>query len=147
MIQIPEYKKKEYLTSLNEDNLFMLVQSYWTDIIDLNIENPTSVVDWYVPSTNTYFEAKCRNIEERFLYIEKKKYDDIIDYSNICYINSCADGIFFWELTRMEEPIWITKYMEKSQQFNGKGELVPKEVAQLDIKKAFQIDHLLIQYI
>lgn len=146
MIKVPEYKKKEYLTSLNEDSLFKLVQPYWTDIIDLNVEDKSSPVDWYVPSTNIYYEAKCRVIEERFLYIEKKKYDAIITYPNVCYINSCADGIYIWELTRMEEPMWMTRYMEKSQEYNGKGEIVPKEVGQVDIKNAIQIDHLLIQY-
>ena len=146
MMKIPDYKKQDFFLSLDEDKLFNLVQTYWKDIIDLNIENKSSPVDWYVPSSNTYFEAKCRYIDERFLILEEKKYREIIKYPNITYINSSPSGIYIWELYKLEEPLFRNKYMEKSQQFAGKGEIVPKSITELDTKKALQIDHLLIQY-
>jgi hypothetical protein len=146
MIKVPEFKKAEFLLNLDEKTLFNLVQAYWTDLIDLTIDNPENPVDWYSPSTNTYYEAKCREYDENLLFIEQKKYNSIINHSNICYINSCPQGIFFWYLQEIEEPVWFDKYMKKSKIYSGKDEYVSKSVGYLDIKKGIQLDHLLIQY-
>ena len=135
---------EKYLTQLDESQLFLLISKRYPDIVDLNINNSTSILDWYVPSTNTYFEAKCRKEHRLTQFIQKDKWDALKAKDNSYYINSTPKGIYMWNIQEIEEPVWLERAMRKSQQFAGQGQVVMKLVGELRIDKALQIDHLLL---
>jgi hypothetical protein len=121
------------LNKLDEDQLFLLFQKKYSNIINLNLEDEFSPVDWYIPNKNIHIEAKCRYKHFPTLFLEEIKYQKLIQYENCWYINSTPCGIFGWDVHKLE-PTFQNRLMTKNQQF-GKKELVWKSVAELDISK------------
>jgi len=136
-------KKEKYLAQLNEEQLYKLMLKMFSNLVDLNIENPVAPIDWYNPDTDEWFEGKCRYVDKSTLFIEKDKWDELILKDKSFYVNSTLTGIYMWNIQEIEEPVWRNTVMFKSQQFTGKGEKVLKLVGDLPISKALQIDHLL----
>ena len=136
-------KKEKYLAQLNEEQLYKLMLKMFSNLVDLNIENPVAPIDWYNPDTDEWFEGKCRYVDKSTLFIEKDKWDELILKDKSFYVNSTLTGIYMWNIQEIEEPVWRNTAMFKSQQFTGKGEKVLKLVGDLPISKALQIDHLL----
>ena len=136
-------KKEKYLAQLNEEQLYKLMLKMFSNLVDLNIENPVAPIDWYNPDTDEWFEGKCRYVDKSTLFIEKDKWDELILKDKSFYVNSTLTGIYMWNIQEIEEPVWRNTVMFKSQQFTGKEEKVLKLVGDLPISKALQIDHLL----
>jgi len=90
-------------------------------------------------------EGKCREIHRNGLFIQKDKYTALMEKKRCWYVNSTPNGIYYFDLKIMEEPVWREQYMEQSQQFESKGR-IQKWVAELPVSKAIQIDHLLIPH-
>ena len=137
--------REKILSNLKEQDLFRLLQGYWTSLIDLNIDNPTSEIDWYVQDTNTFIEAKCRNKHWDLLLIERIKWNALVKKDNAYYINSTPKGIFVFDIKQLEEPVWDYNTMAKSTYFEGSGTKIQKDTGYFHINKAsFQLDHILI---
>lgn len=135
-----------YLASLSEQDLFLLFQKRYPDIIDFNIENEFAPLDWYIPSLDTYIEAKCRKDDYKTLFVQKDKWDQMLSVKECWYVNSTPRGIYAFIVQEIEEPIFYDRNMNKSQLYAGKGKRVPKLIAELPIKKcSMQLDHLLLQ--
>ena len=58
-------KKEKYLAQLNEEQLYKLMLKMFSNLVDLNIENPVAPIDWYNPDTDEWFEGKKT---DRFIY-------------------------------------------------------------------------------
>lgn len=135
--------KWQILKTMTEKDLFQYLKTYFTDIVDLNLDNQTSPIDWYIPSYNLYIEAKCRYEVYPTYWIEKDKYDKLISVENSWYLNSTPTGIYYWD-TKTIDPIFYERKMTNTQQF-GEQKLVDKLVADLLISKSMQIDHLFLR--
>jgi hypothetical protein len=138
-------KRLEFLTNLTEHQLFQLMRTRYTGLIDLNQKDEKSLIDWYDVNEDIWMEAKCRNEHYNGMLIQKDKYDVLMKKENCYYVNSTPKGIFVFNLKEMEEPVWREQNMEQSQFFKSNGR-ISKWVAELPIAKAIQIDHLLIPY-
>ena len=117
----------------------------YTGLVDLNIENEKTLIDWYYPEDDIWMEGKCREIHRNGLFIQKDKYTALMEKERCWYVNSTPNGIFYFDLKMMEEPVWREQNMEQSQQFESRGRIT-KWVAELPVSKATQIDHLLIPH-
>jgi len=129
------------LENLNEKELFNLCKNYYKDLVDLNLEDDKTAIDWYIPSLDTYVESKCRKKAFPTYYIEKDKYDKLMQVEKSWYLNSTPTGIYFWVVQDLELD-WYERYMTNTQEF-GEQKYVKKLVADLLIKDAMQIEHLL----
>ena len=139
-------QRTEYLTNLTEKQLFeLLKEKRYNDLIDLNTQSDLTKIDWYSPLGNIWMEGKCRDIHYEGAFIQKDKYEALMKKENCWYINSTPKGIYYWDLKEMEEPMWMEKLMEESQQFKSRGK-VWKTVAELRVQLANQLDHLLLPY-
>jgi hypothetical protein len=137
--------REKILSNLKEADLFQLLQKYWTDIVDNNLTNPNSIIDWYVPTTNTWIEGKCRPKHWDALLIERSKWNALMQKENAYYINSTPKGIFVFDIKQLEEPIWDYNKMAKSTYFEGSGTKIEKDSGYYPISKAsFQLDQILI---
>jgi hypothetical protein len=135
---------KQILLDLNENRLLYLFSLIYKDIIDLNVENPYTEVDWFIPSKMAYIEAKCRSKHYDTLFIEKIKYDKLINYKNSWYVSSTPEGVWAWNIKKIK-PIWIERKMERTQFFSNK-RIVNKIVAQLPVEEAINLtDELIIK--
>jgi hypothetical protein len=72
-------------------------------------------------STKLHIELKCRRSHYDTLLIEKKKFDALISASSQlqfspCYINSTPQGIFGFNLSKLE-PTWQTELMPATTDF------------------------------
>ena len=136
-------KVKQVLLDLNERRLFYLFSLIYKDLVDLNINDPMSEVDWFIPSKNVFIEAKCR--ERHYggkLFIEKKKYDALLKYENPYYVSSTPEGIWIWNLKNIE-PVWEKRKMNKTKLFYNRNK-VDKIVAELDINIGKNLTDILI---
>jgi hypothetical protein len=132
------------LGELSEDQLFKLFQKEYPDIIDLNEENKLSPVDWYIPELDIHIEAKCRNKHFPTMYIEENKYLKLIKYNRCWYVNSTPEGIFAWDVHKLNNIIFREKLMTNTQQF-GRKQMVWKLVAELPISRChFIFNHKLL---
>ena len=135
----------DYLTNLTEKQLFELMSTRYTGLIDLTIDNPTSLIDWYLPSSNTYMEAKCRKKHYETIIIQKDKWDVLIQKESSWYVDSTPNGIWYFDIHKIEEPNWREKYLPQSQQFYSQGDII-KIIGEIPINTGEQLDHLLIPY-
>ena len=132
------------LEQLTEEKLFQLMASRYTGLIDLNVENKQSPIDWYWPEGNIYMEGKCRKEHRLTLFIQKDKWDALRGKEKGWYVNSTPKGIYVWNVKEIEEPIWFKRSMQNSQEFENQS-IVKKLVGELRVDKAIQIDHLLLK--
>ena len=77
--------------------------------------------DCYSQSAKLHIELKCRRSHYDTLLIEKKKFDNLIARSaqlqfSPCYINSTPQGIFGFNLSKLE-PTWQTELMPATTDF------------------------------
>lgn len=87
-------------------------------------------------SARLHVELKCRRSHYNTLLIEKKKFDALISAStqlqfSPCYINSTPQGIFGFNLSKLE-PTWQTELMPATTDF-GNAAKVEKVVGFLSI--------------
>jgi hypothetical protein len=132
------------VAELNETQLFELFKKEYPDIIDLNILNEFSEIDWYIPELNINIEAKCRNKHWPSMYIEENKYKKLIQYEKCWYVNSTPEGIFGWDVHKLKNIIFRQKLVTSTQQF-GKQEKVFKSISDLPISRCdFVFTHKLL---
>jgi hypothetical protein len=137
--------REKYLSNMNEQELFKLMSTRYTGLIDLNEEDPHSLIDWHYPESDIWMEAKCRDDHHNgFLFIQQDKYKVLMEKKNCWYVNSTPNGIYIFDLKDIEEPVWREQSMLKSTYYNnGSTDVIKKLVGDLPTSKAIQIDHLL----
>lgn len=126
--------------NLDEDKLFRLFKRKYIDIIRLD---EYSAVDFFIPSNGVYLEVKCRNKHYDTLFLEKIKYDKLIEYEKCYYICSTPDGIWGWNIKKLNNIIFKERKMNKSTHYMNRYN-VKKLVAELDIKDGVNITNKLI---
>lgn len=85
-------------------------------------------------------ELKCRNKHYDELLIEKYKYDKLLARAQKhltipVYICETPQGIYGFNLSSMEEPVWESRGMPKTSHFNQR-QFVTKEVGYFHISKS-----------
>lgn len=140
-----EVSREKILSNLKEADLYQLLQKYWIDIIDNNLTNSNSIIDWYVPSIDTWIEGKCRPRHWDALLIERSKWNALMQKENAFYINSTPKGIFVFDIKQLDEPVWDFNKMAKSTYFEGSSTKIEKDSGYFLISKSsFQLDQILI---
>lgn len=138
------FNREKYLSNMNEEELFRLMSKRYIGLVDLNEKDPHSLIDWHYPESDIWMEAKCRDTAYNTLFIQKDKYDVLMEKENCWYVNSTPIGIYYFDLKDMEEPVWREQSMLKSTYYNnGSTDVIKKLVGDLPTSKAVQIDHLL----
>jgi hypothetical protein len=125
---------------MNERELFLLVKSL---IPDLKETTTYSFRDGYSSDLKLSIELKCRRRHYDYLLIEKSKYDKLVSNKRMRYINSTPEGIFSFNLKKIEEPNWWIEEMPATTFFD-RCKRVNKEVGYLNIKDAKNITDLLV---
>ena len=125
---------------MNEKELFLLVKKI---IPDLQETTTYSFRDGYSSDLKLSIELKCRRRHYDYLLIEKSKYDKLISNKRMRYINSTPQGIFSFNLKKIEEPNWWVEEMPATTDFD-RCKRVNKEVGYLNIKDAKNITDLLV---
>lgn len=130
------------LEKLTEDDLYqLLVQKIYPNLT--RTEDIFGRIDCYDKDTNAHIELKCRYEHFPFLIIEKDKYQQLIVKDNPFYCCSTPKGIYLFELNKLEEPIWRTKYLPKTTEFTNT-EFIEKEIGELPVSQAIELTQLFI---
>jgi len=133
-----KYSTPSFYATLTEKVMYQYMLNMYPDLIDLNIENQHSPIDWYSPSTDTWIEYKQRHTHYVGLTIEKNKYDHLIQKEKSFYLNSTPEGIFFFPIKEIDEPCWDYKYMNDTTYF-GHNDDVNKLQGEIYIGKSINI--------
>ena len=111
-------------------------------INDLEKTSQFSYRDAYSKRFNLTIELKCRRTHYQDILIEKYKWDNLIRYKNIRYVNSTPKGVFSFDLKELPEPDWQDHKMPKQTDFQDRN-FVLKKVGYLPIEDAKDITFLL----
>jgi len=111
-------------------------------INDLEKTSQFSYRDAYSKRFNLTIELKCRRTHYQDILIEKYKWDNLIRYKNIRYVNSTPKGVFSFDLKELPEPDWQDHKMPKQTDFQDRN-FVFKKVGYLPIEDAKDITFLL----
>lgn len=125
---------------MNEKELFLLVKKI---IPDLQETTTYSFRDGYSSDLKLSVELKCRRRHYEYLLIERSKYEKLLRNKRMRYINSTPEGIFSFNLKKIEEPNWWVEEMPATTDFD-RCKRVNKEVGYLNIKDAKNITDLLL---
>ena len=125
---------------MNEKELFLLVKKI---IPDLQETTTYSFRDGYSSDLKLSIELKCRRRHYDYLLIEKSKYEKLLRNKRMRYINSTPQGIFSFNLKKIEEPNWWIEEMPETTDFD-RCKRINKEVGYLNIKDAKNITDLLL---
>ena len=124
---------------LTEEILFQFLKRM---ISDLENTSQFSYRDAYSKRYNLTLELKCRRTHYQDILIEKYKWDNLIRYKNIRYVNSTPKGVFSFDLKELPEPDWQDHKMPKQTDFENRN-FVFKKVGYLPIEDAKDITFLL----
>jgi hypothetical protein len=124
---------------LTEEILFQFLKRM---ICDLEKTSQYSYRDAYSRRYNLTLELKCRRTHYQDILIEKHKWDNLIRYKNIRYVNSTPKGVFSFDLKELPEPDWKDHKMPKQTDFENRN-FVFKKVGYLPIEDAKEITFLL----
>jgi hypothetical protein len=96
--------------------------------------------DCYSINHKCEIELKCRNTHYDELVIEKAKYDKLIERATehktlAVYVCQTPKGIYAFNLTKMDEPNWVSKGMPKTSHFSQR-QFIEKIVGFLDVADA-----------
>tara|TARA_R110000772_G_scaffold130945_1_gene239175 strand:+ start:50 stop:448 length:399 start_codon:yes stop_codon:yes gene_type:complete len=127
----------------NEKGLFEHLKDKYLADLEWS-EGNYSHHDCYSKDYNCDIELKCRNRHYDDLVIEKLKYDKLIlrakEYNTLpVYICQTPKGIFAFNLSSLEEPLWETKGMPKTSHFNQR-QFVDKVVGFFNISNSKSYD-------
>jgi hypothetical protein len=120
---------------MTEKELFSLVKKL---IPDLKETSTFSYKDGYSDDLKLTIELKCRRRHYDYLLIERSKYKQLLRNKRMRYINSTPEGIFSFNLSKIEEPNWWIEEMPASTDFS-RSQRINKEVGYLNIKDAKNI--------
>jgi hypothetical protein len=124
---------------LTEEILFRYLKRM---INDLEKTSQFSYRDAYSRRFNLTLELKCRRTHYQDILIEKYKWDNLIRYKNIRYVNSTPKGVFSFDLKELPEPDWQDQILRKETDFANRN-FVFKKVGYLPIEDAKEITFLL----
>jgi hypothetical protein len=124
---------------MTEKELFSLVKKL---IPDLKETSTFSYKDGYSDDLKLTIELKCRRRHYDYLLIERSKYKQLLRNKRMRYINSTPEGIFSFNLNKIEEPNWWTEELPATTDFN-RSQRINKEVGYLNIKDAKNITDIL----
>jgi hypothetical protein len=124
---------------MTEKELFSLVKKL---IPDLKETSTFSYKDGYSDDLKLTIELKCRRRHYDYLLIERSKYKQLLRNKRMRYINSTPEGIFSFNLSKIEEPNWWIEEMPASTDFS-RSQRINKEVGYLNIKDAKNITDIL----
>jgi hypothetical protein len=124
---------------LTEEILFRYLKRM---INDLEKTSQFSYRDAYSRRFNLTLELKCRRTHYQDILIEKYKWDNLIRYKNIRYVNSTPKGVFSFDLKELPEPDWQDQILPKQTDFENRN-FVFKKVGYLPIEDAKDITFLL----
>lgn len=130
---------------MKEKLLFNLIKNNFVPDLESTDEfNPT---DGISKEKDLAIELKCRNTYYRFLLLEKKKYNKLIEHKNCRYINSIVNGenieIYSWNVKKLKNLNWHWRLMPNTTEF-GNISWINKEVAFIDIKLAKNLTNVLL---
>lgn len=126
---------------MSENELFLYLKKYWSDL--QMSKDQYSKHDCYSESTKTRIELKCRKKHYNDLMLERNKYVYLmvkhILYNEIpLYINYTPQGIYCFDLRKLE-PVWIIdNRMPKSTEFENTDK-VQKEYCLMNISNSKKI--------
>jgi len=126
----------------NEDELF---DSLKRNLInDLVKKDQFSRTDCESIKYNCTIELKCRRTHYNELIIEKEKYDAIKNSptKNKRYINSTPEGVFSFNIDKINEPEWFDKSLPHTTDFKD-NKWILKRVGFLPINEAKNITKFL----
>lgn len=132
------------LLGLDEQGLFNLLKEKL--VPDLKQTEQFHYSDCYSNTKYLIAELKCRRVHFDELIIEQYKYNKLMSNNyhwEIRYINSTPQGIYSFDLRRIDEPEWFFKDCKKTTDFEDNS-YTPKLVGMLDIKQAINITKLLL---
>jgi len=138
-------RTKLILENLNEERLFYLLKRKYKNIIDLNIDDKYTPVDFLIPDKDIYIEVKCRTRHFNSLFLEKDKWEKLIEYKKSWYISSTPEGIWAWNVKKIQ-PFFIERKMNKTTYFNNRNK-VYKKVIELNINDGIELTDLLVKKI
>ncbi len=124
---------------MTEKEFFSLVKKI---IPDLKETSTFSYKDGYSDDLKLTIELKCRRRHYDYLLIERSKYKQLLRNKRMRYINSTPEGIFSFNLSKIEEPNWWIEEMPASTDFS-RSQRINKEVGYLNIKDAKNITDIL----
>lgn len=131
---------EKILINLREEQLIELLKNkLFPDIIKIEFQFDS----FDCITSNYYIELKCRTEHYPTMFIEKIKYDKLIQQINSIYITSTPKGIYLFELNKIMEPVWYPKMLPQTSFFNQKN-YIEKLVGELPISKALEITQILI---
>lgn len=125
---------------MTEKELFQLVKKL---IPDLKETSTFSHKDGYSDDLKLSVELKCRRRHYDYLLIERSKYEALLRNKRMRYINSTPEGIFSFNLNKIEEPNWWIEELPATTDFN-RSQRINKEVGYLYIKDAKNITNSLL---
>tara|TARA_R110001592_G_scaffold42649_4_gene138461 strand:- start:387 stop:788 length:402 start_codon:yes stop_codon:yes gene_type:complete len=125
-----------------EKELFEFIKGKF--IPDLkNSDDKFSKYDCYSEQFKLDIELKCRQKHYDDLLIEKSKYKYLVSRAErfktkAFYINSTPNGVYVFNLSGIEEPIWEERRMPKTSHFSNRDKII-KEVGYINISNAKEI--------
>lgn len=129
------------MNNWTEVDLFnWLKENVYPDLV--KAKNQMSRWDCYSPCSGHRLELKCRKKHYSTMLLEKKKYNamhfECMKHLDIpMYFNSTPEGIFSWNLNKID-PIWEVNFKNPATtQFNNNNK-ISKEVSYLEIEKSKQ---------
>ena len=135
------YYNSRILANLTENQLLALLNKRYPNI--KKIEDEFSKIDCFDASTETHYELKCRRDHYETMFIEKDKYDALVEKKNAYYVTSTPKGIYMFNIKDLEEPVWRSKYLPHTTDFN-KNEWIEKQIGEFQIKHRYELTQLLI---
>jgi hypothetical protein len=122
---------KRILYSLTEDRLYGLIKEHM--IPDLQKTDQFNPCDCFSVEYDLICELKCRRTHYSDLLIEKIKWDKLILSEKVRYINSTPDGVFSFDLRKIQEPEWFEGTMPKTTEFE-RNDYITKVVGYIPLK-------------
>ena len=123
---------------LNEHELFSYLKEFHYPELE-KAQSKFANFDCLDRKAKIYIELKSRNTHYDELLIEKMKYDAIVEAAAFlgfdpAYINATPQGIWQFDLTKMDAPDWQEKWLPMNTEFASRGNKT-KVVGYLHIDK------------
>ena len=127
---------------LKEPELFSYLKEFYYPDLEPS-DDKFSKYDCISKDAKVYIELKSRNTHYDDLLIEKIKYDAIFEQALALkhlpyYINSTPQGVWAFDLTALDEPVWEDRWLPAKTEFPNGGNKT-KVVGYLHIKDGKQL--------
>lgn len=119
---------------MKERDLFIFIKDNLIPDLECS-SNQYEYYDCYSQNYNLHIELKCRRQHYPTLLIEYSKYKKLIKHINCRYVCSTPEGIFSFDLHKIEEPEWFERQLPTTSHFQNRN-LKLKKVGYLQLAKA-----------